>query len=211
MRELFALFAVLPLAGCSGLDPSKVEVPPGLAVPDEVYQAAYAFAADRVGAAAFARLYAVNASLTGPARLADCDPEHCSPLARLPHWWIQFDLVVEGLEGTGAGVQVWPNGTIANLEGEQPYYGLPDCKRRPASCWFLLDEEQARSVAERDGLRPRGCPLEAIPGWSAEHQRFTWQVSDRSCPARSEEGHDVQVDVATGRVLSRSDWFLIID
>jgi hypothetical protein len=212
MRALLVLFAVLPLAGCNGLDPDEVDVPAGLAVPDEAYQTAYAFAANRVGPLYFDRLYEVNRSSTGPAYLVDCDPATCAPLARLPHWYVHFDLVVDGRDwGDGATVRVWPNGTIANFEEEYAYSGLPECKRRPASCWFWVDEQQAREVAERDGLRPRGCPLHVLAGWSAQFERFTWQVSDPSCPARSEDGQDVQVDVATGRVIDRSGWSLTID
>lgn len=209
MRAILALVAVLPLAGC--VAPAGPDVPDGLAVPDDVYRAAYRFAANRVGPVYFANLYEVNRTWTGPAHVMDCDPSSCTPLARLPHWWVKFDLVDARVPGQGGMVSVWPDGAIANFEEDQPYYGFPDCKRRPASCWFLVDEERARAVAERDGLEPRGCPLEVSPGWSADHQRFTWQVSNPSCPSRSEEGQDVQVDLATGRIISRSSWYLIID
>lgn len=207
-----ALASAMLLPGCIefGVQPEDVDVPPGLAVPDAVYQVAYAYAANRVGANWFERIYEVDRELTGQARVTDCDPATCSPLARLPHWLVVFDVrLPDGSTPAGAEISVWPNGTIA-LEGDQPYYGLPDCRRRPASCLFLVSPDEARRSAERDGLEARGCPLDVLLGWSADLQRFGWQVMEVPCPQPMEyEGRGVFVDSATGRVESRFGFFFI--
>lgn len=217
MRAAFALLLALPLAGCMDWEandatvrPEDVEVPAGLRVSDRAYQVAYAFAANRVGPDSFERLYRVNATLTGPAYVVDCTS--CTRLAREPHHMVLFDIVVDGrvVQGTGADIRIWPNGTLALEDVEQPYYALPDCRARPASCVVLVDEHEARAAAEAAGLEPRGCPLVAIFGWSSALQRFTWELRDESCPApMQDEGDTVIVDATTAKVVGRSGWFMI--
>lgn len=214
MRAFLPLF-LLPFAGClvlqdEPIDPATIVVPDGLGVSDGTYRAAYLYAASHVGRADFDRLYRVNRSLTGPAHVTECGD--CSVLARVPHDFVAFDVVTPLGPWDQASVAVWPeNLTIANDLDEQPYYGFPDCRQRPASCDFRIDEGEARRIAQRHGLEPRGCPLRALTGWSADKQRFTWQVTDESCPGGTENGHGLLIDVATGRVIDDFDWTLIVD
>jgi hypothetical protein len=206
LLALLAGLAGVSLAGCAGeVRPEDVEVPEGLAVSDAVYRAAYVHGANRVGPYHFERLYEVNRTLSGPARLTTCDPDPCRvPLARFAHDVVVFDLVAPGIrEPAAAQIPVWPNGTVA-LD-EQPYLGLPDCRARSASCLFNVDADEARAVGEADGLRERGCPLSASLGWWAELERFAWHVDDQPCPESNVTVHVVAVDAATGRVVARSD------
>ena len=211
MQRVAALAVCILAAGCmdrGDLDPEDVDVPPGLSVPDTAYQAAYAFAANRVGPARFERLYEVNATSTGPARLGYCEAPECPPLARLPHEHVVFDLVAADWSDAAVAIPVWPDGTVA--DDGHPYHGLPDCRSRPASCVFLVDAEEARHAARRAGLEERGCELTAFIGWSGDLERFVWQVNDTPCPPPMEyDGRVVLVDTATGRVLGTSGFFSI--
>jgi hypothetical protein len=205
---LLTLLAGLSLAGCAGdVRPEDVEVPEGLAVPDAVYRAAYVYGANRVGPRDFERLYEVNRTLSGPARLTTCDPDPCAvPLARFPHDVVVFDLVAAGIrESAAVQIPVWPNATVA--VDEQPYHGMPDCRARGASCVFNVDADEARAAGAADGLEERGCPLSVRLGWWAELERFAWTVSDAPCPESTNVTvHAVAVDAALGRVVSRSDY-----
>jgi hypothetical protein len=214
-----ALLLVGLLAGCVGgwppeanLQPADVQVPPGLAVSDLAYRTAYAYAANRVGPSRFAGLYHLDAEGTQPMAALDCRPDPCLAPERRQDEQVAFDLALpNGTLWRSAAIVVAPNGSVVP-DPQQPYFGLPDCRARPASCRFVLDGGAATRSAKRAGMKERGCPLAAQFGWDGDLQRFAWHVTDPTCPTpRQDWGSGVTIDAATGRVVGRYGWSAPVD
>lgn len=201
-------------AGCLAGE-GTLAVPPGLAVPDDVYLAAAEHAVERVGAGYFERLYSVNATRSNRAE-PQCTPDmSCSPLAHKAYWRVVFDFAVPGEDGmeTFVEVDVLDDRTLAWDEERHRDDGLPDCRHDLRECRFPVGRESALRRARDDGLKERGCPLHASFLWALPEDHpatFAWGVDNGPCEGEGDaEGSYATVDANSGRILTRGGWFLI--
>jgi periplasmic protein TonB len=176
------------------------------ACPPEVLEGARASVIARVGEAFFTENLSLDSAATAviPGRLATRDGARQAhqPDQGVPFWSVAYKLRIP--------TKAWVEGTIhANVDttgsavAAHPVDGIGDCHNHPEQCAFSIDEQAARKIAKRAGLKDGMGP------WTA---RFQWVVREESCYAwtisnvlpRGEllgEGDTAIIDANSGRIL----------
>lgn len=97
------------------------------------------------------------------------------------------------------------------LRPDMEVTGIPDCAESPDNCLFIVDEKEARKIAEEAGL-PKGIDeWGAEFMWSAQSGKYVWHIistlEKRGGPDGFRgNGREMAIDPNTGEVIKDSEW-----
>lgn len=97
------------------------------------------------------------------------------------------------------------------LRPDMEVTGIPDCAGSPDNCLFIVDEKEARKIAEEAGL-PKGISeWGAEFMWNAQSGKYVWHIistlEKREGPDGFRgKGREMTIDPNTGEVINDSEW-----
>lgn len=174
-------------------------------VPGWPIQKAELVLADRVGERVFRDdlVFAADESIYEPG-ISDC--AECVDYVRKPHFYLRWRFRVADKPFVDEIVQVAVDANGEILAGPD---GLPNCKRSPSLCKFVVDETDAIRIARDGGLEPGNGPWEtSFHYFAGKLQRFVWTVSNTLTKRDNgrEHGKEVVIDASNGEMCFILDW-----
>jgi len=101
--------------------------------------------------------------------------------------------------------------SVGNVIKNRDIVGIPRCKNFPEECDFNVDEQTARQIAGKMGLKEGVREWEAGFLWDFKLQRYVWRILSTLNESGSEEnykatGQEIVIDPNSGEVLGLNDW-----
>jgi len=101
--------------------------------------------------------------------------------------------------------------SLGNVMKNRDIVGIPRCRNFPEECNFNIDEETARLIASKMGLKEGVKEWDAGFLWDFKQERYVWRILSTLKEFGNEEnykasGQEMVIDPNTGEVLALNDW-----
>ena len=101
--------------------------------------------------------------------------------------------------------------SVGNVMKNRDIVGIPRCRNFPGECHFNIDEETARIIASKMGLKEGVKEWDAGFLWDFKQERYVWRILSTLKESGDEEnykatGQEMVIDPNTGEVLALNDW-----
>jgi hypothetical protein len=101
--------------------------------------------------------------------------------------------------------------SLGNVMKNRDIVGIPRCRNFPEECNFNIDEETARSIASKMGLKEGVKEWDAGFLWDFKRERYVWKILSTIKEFGNEEnykasGQEMVIDPTSGEVLALNDW-----
>jgi hypothetical protein len=101
--------------------------------------------------------------------------------------------------------------SVGNVIKNRDIVGIPRCKNFPEECDFNVDEQTARQIAGKMGLKEGVREWEAGFLWDFKLQRYVWRILSTLNESGGEEnykatGQEIVIDPNSGEVFALNDW-----
>ena len=103
--------------------------------------------------------------------------------------------------------------SLGNVMKNRDIVGIPRCRNFPEECNFNIDEETARAIASKMGLKEGVKEWDAGFLWDFKLERYVWKILSTIKEFGAEEnykasGQEMVIDPTTGEVLALNDWHI---
>ena len=101
--------------------------------------------------------------------------------------------------------------TLGNVINEENVVGIPDCLSTPDKCEFNINEEQAKSIAEKNNF-PKGIKDWKVEfKWETQSNQYVWSILSTYQETQGSfgthgNGEIMLIDPNSGEVLSTKPW-----
>jgi len=134
------------------------------------------------------------------------NPDSCSEYLQKPHYLVfyLFEIPEKPFISEIIEIALFETGEIIEEREEK----LPDCVESPTKCKFPIDEEEALSIAEKEGLKRGAREWETSFHWYAgDIKNYVWTVSNTLRDSRTfRSGENIVINANTGELIEISEW-----
>jgi len=101
--------------------------------------------------------------------------------------------------------------SVGNVIKNRDIVGIPRCKDYPYECDFNIDEETARLIATKMGLKEGIKEWDAGFLWDFKFQRYVWKILSTLTELGEGDhykatGQEIIIDPNTGEMLALNNW-----
>lgn len=101
--------------------------------------------------------------------------------------------------------------SLGNVMKNRDIVGIPRCKNFPEECDFNIDEETARLIASKMGLKDGVREWDTGFLWDFKLKRYVWRILSTLNESGNEEnykatGQEIVIDPNTGDVIALNNW-----